>query len=115
MGIHYCPKCGSEKIVDYTDLNSAVDVDGFLNESPMFCVDCKTIGSKEHFSKKPSARSWRSWKIKLIPLLLSLGISVLIPVSATFRVIAGTILYVVLYSITWRRVDGRRVFPPYLW
>jgi hypothetical protein len=115
MHTYYCPKCGSENVLDYTNFNSDVGLTEFANESPMFCVDCHAIGGKEGFSKKPPAWTWRLWRIKLIPLLLSLVISFLIPLPVTLRVIAGTVLYVVLFSITWRRADGGRAFPPYLW
>ena len=106
-----CPKCGSEEVLDYTDVNSLIG----NNEKPMFCPDCRTIGSKEQFSKNPHPWNWKYWRIKLIPLLLSVGIFVLLPVSLTVRAIASFIVYFLLSSIKWKRADGRKAFPPYLW
>jgi len=65
--------------------------------------------------KKPHPWHWAYWRIKLIPLLLSTVVSVLLPFSLPFRVIAGTVFYVFLFCITWRKADGTRAFPPYLW
>jgi hypothetical protein len=67
------------------------------------------------FIRKPRPWHWSYWRIKLIPLLLSAIVSVFLPVPLIFRVIAGTVLYVLLFCITWRKVDGTRAFPPYLW
>jgi hypothetical protein len=65
--------------------------------------------------KKPRPWHWAYWRIKLIPLLLSAVISVFLPFPLIFRVVAGTALYIFLFCITWRKADGTRAFPPYLW
>ncbi len=69
----------------------------------------------ERLNRKP--RPWHRgyWRIKLIPLLLSTIISVFLPLPLTVRVIGGTVLYIFLLCITWRKSDGTRAFPPYLW
>lgn len=53
--------------------------------------------------------------VKLIPAIIAGIVSVFIPVATVYQVLIGTVLYVVLYCITWRKADGTRVFPPYLW
>jgi hypothetical protein len=64
----------------------------------------------------PLQQRWRRWgAVKLIPLALAAGVSVLLPSPIFSRIIAGTILYLLLYVVTWRRADGHRVLPPYLW
>ncbi len=65
---------------------------------------------------KHGIRVW-NWlgRIKLIPMLIACIISVLLPFSLPFRVTIGVVLYVFLFCITWRKADGKRVLPPYLW
>jgi hypothetical protein len=58
---------------------------------------------------------WRYWRIKLIPGAISVVVSLVLPFPLLIRVLAGTVLYCILFCITWRRADGRRAFPPYLW
>jgi hypothetical protein len=68
------------------------------------------------FQRHEAIRTWhRFGRIKLLPVLIASFISVLIPLSLIFRVAIGTVLYIVLYCITWRRADGSRAFPPYVW
>ena len=85
------------------------------NQAQMFCEDCRTIERKELFSKKPHLWSWRFWRVEPIPVLLTIGISVCIPASGKVRGIVFVVIYAVLCSITPRRRNGQRVFPPYLW
>jgi hypothetical protein len=54
-------------------------------------------------------------RIKLIPAILAGVVSTFLPFRLPFRVLLGTALYVALYCITWRRANGSRFFPPYLW
>jgi hypothetical protein len=56
----------------------------------------------------------RPW-LKLIPAIISGIVSVFILVATLYQVLIGTALYLGLYCITWRKADGTRVFPPYLW
>ncbi len=66
--------------------------------------------------REGAIRPWQSGsRLKLIPLLLAVAVSLPLPFSTIPRVLIGTILYLVLYLITWRHRDGRRVLPPYLW
>jgi hypothetical protein len=62
-------------------------------------------------------RIWERWllRVKLLPLVLAGVVSVILPLPLVLRVFAGTLLYVFLYCITWRRADGSRAFPPYIW
>jgi DNA replicative helicase MCM subunit Mcm2 (Cdc46/Mcm family) len=110
MPAYYCPKCGSEDVLDYT--NSEVPA---ANQTPMFCTDCHTVGSKERFSKKPHFWNWNFWRIRPLPLLLTIGIAVCIPGSGAVRGIVFLVVYVLLSSFTLRRRNGKRVFPPYVW
>jgi hypothetical protein len=64
---------------------------------------------------KPRPWQWGYWRIKLIPMLLAVAVSVFLPFPLVVRVIAGTALYILLFCITWRKADGTRAFPPYLW
>lgn len=107
---HYCPKCGSQETLDFSayDANSP-------NPTPMFCKNCHALGTKEHFSSKPRPWTWRFWQIKVMPLVIALGVSLFLPFQTTARVLIGIVLYIFLFCITWRRADGKRVFPPYLW
>ncbi len=107
---HHCPKCGSEEILDYSTIDP-----GSANSTPMFCQDCHAIGSKAAFDKPPPPWKWRYWRIKLIPLVIGVGVSLVLPFHTAPRVIIGTVLYLFLFCITWRRANGDRVFPPYLW
>ncbi|SPF43583.1 exported hypothetical protein [Candidatus Sulfotelmatobacter kueseliae] len=67
----------------------------------------------------PSLRAVRIWqwfgRIKLIPAVLAGVISALLPLPRWLRVAAGAVVYAALYCITWRRGDGSRAFPPYIW
>jgi hypothetical protein len=58
---------------------------------------------------------WGYWRLKLIPAIISGIVSVFIPVAAAYQILIGVLLYLALYCITWRKADGSRVFPPYLW
>jgi len=106
----YCPKCGSEDVLDYTNSDSPT-----ANQAQMFCVDCHTIGSKEQFSNKPHFWNWRFWRVKPIPLLLTIGISLCIHASGKVRATVFIVIYALLCSITPRRRNGQRVFPAYMW
>jgi hypothetical protein len=105
--INYCPKCGSDKVLDYShgDLTSP-------NPMPMFCRECHSIGTIEEFSKPPG---FGKRGIKLLPLVIAGSVSFFVPFSITVKTIIAIVLYIFLFSITWRRADGRRAFPPYLW
>jgi DNA-directed RNA polymerase subunit M/transcription elongation factor TFIIS len=108
--VHYCPKCGSEEIIDYSYLEA-----NSPNPQPMFCVDCQAIGTEQAFSQKPHLWNWRYWRIKLIPLIIAVTVSRFLPFQMTWRVVSGTALYIFLFCITWRRADGTKPLPPYLW
>lgn len=79
---------------------------------PMFCRECHSIGTIEEFSKLPA---FGKREIKLIPLAIAGSLSVFLPLSTTLKIIIGIVLYIFLFSITWRCADGRRAFPPYIW
>jgi hypothetical protein len=53
--------------------------------------------------------------MKLVPLLIATIVSVVLPFSLIVRVLIATALYLLLYFIRWKRADGTRAFPPYLW
>lgn len=53
--------------------------------------------------------------MKLVPLLIAIVVSVVLPFGLIVRVLIGTALYLLLYFIRWNRADGTRAFPPYIW
>lgn len=52
---------------------------------------------------------------KIIPLAISLAVFLLLPFGTILRLIIALVLDALLSYITWRRADGTRLFPPYIW
>ena len=105
----YCPKCGSEDVIEYRPTDSPAD-QGLLR-----CENCHATGTREQFGKKPYFWNKRFWRVRPIPALLTIGVILCIPLYGTIRVILCIAIYTLLSSITLRRRNGERVFPPYMW
>jgi hypothetical protein len=110
MQTYYCPKCGSEDVLDLTKVDLPAD-----RQAALFCENCHKIGTREQFSKKPYFWNWQFWRLRPIPALLTIGLYFCIPASGSVRLAICIAIYALLSSITLRRRDGRRVFPPYMW
>jgi len=110
MQAYYCPKCGSEDVIEIRHADSPNE-----NQISMFCENCHRTGTIDEFSKKPYFWNWRFWRVRPIPALLAIGIYLCIPASGKVRAIVFIVIYALLCSITLRRRNGKRVFPPYLW
>lgn len=52
---------------------------------------------------------------KIIPLAIALAVFLLLPFGIVLRLIIALLLDALLSCITWRRADGTRLFPPYVW
>src|ERR1035441_9544811 len=100
MQAYYCPKCGSEDVIEIRHTDSPAE-----NQTSLFCENCHRTGTEEEFSKKPYFWNWRFWRVRPIPALLAIGLSLCIPASGTIRII----VFIAIYALLSSRSEERRV------